>query len=250
MSHKKQLVAVALAAVGLSFSASSARADLLGEEFGLTASLDVASAYVHEGVTRSKGMVLQPAVALSYTDLVRFDLWANYDLESYQRRNVNSWEFSEIDMGLTFSVPGLPEPFGLDVAYWESRYPNGGPTLTDREVGVIGSVDLPVKPSLGVWYGLSGNDGVDNRYLLEGKLGHVVALCPHVDLELDGAVRYKASQSRGAENGWSDYLLTAALKWDIFRASLSWVGRLDNNVLPRGDYRVKWVAMAGVSKAF
>lgn len=127
-------VLAAIAAVSMSGVIHAGAADV-------TAGADVNSAYVWRGITFNDGFVAQPSVDVTGPAGLGFNVWGNYDLESYDvdgEEVVGSGDFSEVDLTLSYAIP--VEGFDLSAGVIEYLYPAGADG--SREVYLDSGFDL------------------------------------------------------------------------------------------------------------
>ncbi len=207
-------------------------------------SVDVASANVFRGVTRNDGLVIQPGVMIEGWPVpLSLGIWGNMDIGDYDKTLEKS-QFSEIEFHAAYALPGMPEGLRWEIGYTEYTYPLlGGPA--DRELSLVFGIDSPLKPALGVHYGVDG--GIEKDLYLEAELSHVIA-SPAFDLALVAAVGYAVQDAGGS--GFSHYVLSAAATWNVLTASIAYIGQLDGDVLSDEDYDVAFVGTLGLVLTF
>lgn len=109
----------------------------------VTAGVDVNSAYVWRGITFNDSFVAQPSVDVAHDSGLGFNVWGNYDLDDYTAGGttiVESGEFSEIDLTLSYAVP--VEGVDLSVGIIEYLFPEAGADANTREVYAAAGVDV------------------------------------------------------------------------------------------------------------
>lgn len=213
---------------------------------------DVASAYVFRGATLNDGPVFQPALNIGGLKAGEKDIpltlgaWGNLDMDDYGGR-LSRGEFSEIDLYADLALPSPHEALGWTAGYIEYVYPGGAGA--DREFNLALSLDAPLAPSLTASYGTGG--AVDGNWFLEAGVGHEVDW-GWATLSL-GAGATWADPKEGA-GGFSYASGTVGLSRGPFHAAVTYIGQLDDDVLPHVDegglYDVGWVFSVGVSKSF
>jgi len=212
------------------------------EEAGVEVSVsaDVASAYVFRGVTFNDGPVLQPGVEVSGLPIV-FGVWGNLNLGDYDGMLVEG-QFSEIDLWAVYNIPLGLDPFWVSIGYSEYNYPSAGGDA-DREAWASIGLDVPLAPTLDVYYGLDG--AVRKSFFAEASIGHELALGRGVGLELGAAIAYLLSDS--GEDGFSHVEASADLSWSLLTGGVTYIGQIDDDVLT--DY-VPATANAGAALGY
>ncbi len=209
-----------VAAAALMVSAGAGLAD-----DGARVTLDVASANVFRGATLNDGLVVQPGLEVTLYGLT-FGAWGNLDLDDYDG-TVEKKQFGEIDLYLSYAIPVDIATF--NVGYIEYTYP-GTVGKADREVQLGLGLDVLLAPSVTVSYGV---DGSVNKSLHVGAgISHAIALTDAVGLELAAGVAYVDPDE--GKSGFADYTLTAGLNFGILGASVTYIGQIDDKVLPDG----------------
>jgi len=219
----------------------------------VSATLDLASAYVFRGVTFNDGLVAQPGLevgsafggGVSYT----LGVWGNIDIDDYDD-TLEDGQFSEIDIYASLGIP-MPEGaelLSLDLGYCEYTYPSGGGDA-DREISASFGLDVIAAPYLAAYYGVDG--GIDQTLYLEAGVGHEMEITDTgLGLELGALIGYLDPD--GGESGFSHYDLSAGISWEFLSASVTYVGQIDDDVLPdgAGSYDAEVVGMIGVGADF
>ena len=226
--------------VVLSVAASGYAGEITGG-----ATLDVASAYVFRGATFNDGLVVQPGVEASTAGFA-LGAWANYDIDDYSGA-LEKNEFSEVDIYGSYAIP--VDVVDLSVGYCAYIYPLDS-TDADHEVSVSVGLDLPLAPSLSVYYGLGG--GIEDTLYCEFGIGQEFELSEAVGLELGAALGYVDPDD--GESGFSHANLSATLSYSIFSASITYVAQLDDDVLmdvaDGGAYDTEVYGMVGAGLSF
>ncbi|HMP90320.1 MAG TPA: hypothetical protein PJ991_08955 [Kiritimatiellia bacterium] len=205
-----------------------------------TVGVDVLSAYVWRGATLNENFVAQPYVDISGLP-IDIGIWANFDIESDRSRGITDSQFSEVNFVLGYTLP--IEAVDVGVVYTEYVYPNGGEA--DREIGLTLGLDLPLSPSLGLYYGLDG--AAEDSFYGELGIGHELELDEGLTLNLEALVGYWDLD--GGENGFSHYQLTASLTFDFVTVGVSYIDQLKKKVL--GDaYDVDVLGFVSLSHSF
>jgi uncharacterized protein (TIGR02001 family) len=204
---------------------------------------DVASAYVFRGVTLNDGFVVQPSLEVERGGLT-LGAWGNFDIGDYDGA-VEKNQFSEIDLYGSFALPF--EAMDIALGYCEYAYP-GAAGKADREASITFGADLPLSPELLVAYGLDG--GIKKDLYVELGLGHEMAVSQDVSATLGATLGYLSPDE--GESGLSHFTATAGLSRGIFSAGITYVGQIDDEVLPDGPgaYDVDLYGTIGVSYSF
>ncbi|MFH1006120.1 MAG: TorF family putative porin [Candidatus Latescibacterota bacterium] len=213
----------------------------------VSTSLDMTSAYVFRGVTFNDGLAAQPGIEMSGFPIpVTVGVWGNLDLGNYGDA-LEEGQFSEIDLYGSADIPLPIDWLGLSVGYTEYTYPSGG-GKADRELNLTGELGFELSPSLSVNYGLGG--AIRNALYLELGLGHEIEWSPCVSVGIDAALGY-VNPDEG-DGGISHYALIAGLSYRFLSASLTYIGQVDDQVLPDGigSYDANVIGTIGVSYGF
>ncbi len=220
------LVITACASVGMAAEAS--------------VSLDVASAYVFRGATFNDGLVLQPGLEVGGLPAT-LGVWGNFDIGDYDETLEES-EFSEIDLYASYSIP--VEALDLSVGYTEYVYPNAE-AIADREISLSAGLDLPLAPSVAVYYGIDG--GIEDSIYAEVGVGHDFTIGEDLGVELGATVGY--ADVDGGESGFSHFTASVGASYGCVGASVTYVGEMEDDIL--GDaYDVDLVGMLSVGHDF
>jgi uncharacterized protein (TIGR02001 family) len=201
-------------------------------------SLDVASAYVFRGTTFNDGLVLQPGLEVSGLP-VTVGVWGNYDIGDYDDA-LEENEFSEIDIYASYDIP--VEALDLSVGYTEYLYPNAE-AVADREVSLSAGFDLPLAPSVAVYYGIDG--GIEKSLYAEVGAGHEFTIGESLGVELGVTVGYMDPDE--GESGFSHYTATVGTSFGCVGASVTYIGEIDDDVL---ETDTDVVGMLSVAKDF
>lgn len=223
----------------------------------VTVGADVASAYVFRGVTFNDGAVFQPYAEIGGLP-VGLIVWGNLDIEDYDD-TLNGGQFSEIDLALSYDLPLGTDKFGASVGYTEYTYP-GAEGDADREAALDLTLDVPLSPSLGFYYGVDG--GIEKSLHVGFALKHKVEMGKDAALTLGAGVGHENPDE--GENGFSYYTASAKLSYKMLTASVTHIGQIDDDVLPDAEtiveedgtaefsngYDVELVAAIGISYTF
>jgi len=257
--RKKSAVAAVLAGLAVAGATGAMAAEA-------SATLDLASAYVFRGATFNDGLVAQPGLEVSGMP-VTVGVWGNVDIDDYDGA-LDEGQFSEVDLYASYDLP-MPEGclLGLSVGYTEYLYPGfGGAVLetdvdgkavaaavqgeSDREFSLSAGLDLPLSPSVTVYYGVAG--GLEDSVYVEGAVGHGFTIAEKVSLDLGALVAYSSPDA--GEDGFSHVEASASLGYSVFSAGVTYIGQIDDEVLvdveDGGAYDVEVVGVLGVGYDF
>ncbi len=179
------------------------------------------------------------------------NVWGNLDVDDYDN-SLDSGEFSEIDLTLTYAVEA--GPVGLTAGYIEYLFPTteaGGAEGT-REI----FLDASIEPADGISTGITGYYDIDEAedYYLNAYLGYGMTLDFGLGIDLGASVGYAGDDAApGGESGFQEYTLTMGLSYAIndmifVSGTLGYTDAIDDDVLPEQDVDV--FGGAGVSFAF
>ncbi len=201
---------------------------------------DVASACVFRGATLNDRPVAQPSLAVEALPRLTLGVWGNLDMD---RKDGPDRQFSEVDLSTSYGF----EWKGLDFSalYTEYLYPNSA-MPADREVGFSVAYALPIRPSLTVAYGVGG--AVRKSLYVEGGLNVGREIAEGLTIGVGGRLAYAAPD--GGEDGLSHYVLTAGAGYAFVTASISYIGRVNSDVLSDESYDKKWMAKLSFSRSF
>jgi uncharacterized protein (TIGR02001 family) len=200
--------------------------------------IDFASAYIFRGVTLNDGWVAQPGLEVSGLHGFTVGTWANFDLEDNTGGAPSGGDFSEVDLYVSYAIP--VEGFGLSIGLTEYTYPRGvleteqldgtvttEPLDADRELNLILSLDdVPLAPSLGVYYGLDGL--IDKALYLELGLSHEEALTEDVTASVGLAVGYVEPDA--GDSGFNHATISAGLGYKFASLGVIYVVETDDKV--------------------
>jgi hypothetical protein len=205
-----------------------------------TVGVDVSSAYVFRGITLNDGFVAQPYMEVSGLP-IDLGVWGNLDIDDMDGA-LESGQFSEIDIYASYAIP--VEGVDASIGYTEYTYPNGGEA--DREIGLSLGLDLPLSPTLGLYYGLDG--AIEENVYAEFGIGHELELAEGVGLSLGALIGYLYPET--GEDGFHQYELSASLAYNIVSLGVKYIGQVDDEVLVDGAYDVEVVGTIGISHSF
>ena len=209
-----------------------------------TVGADISSAYVFRGITLNDGVVAQPYLEVSGLP-VDLGVWGNIDIDDYDGA-LDEGQFSEIDIYASYAIP--VEGIDASIGYTEYTYPQGGEA--DREVGLSLGLDLPLAPTVGVYYGLDG--AVEENLYADFGIGHDFELAEGVSLSLGALIGYLYPEE--GEDGFHQYELSASFAWSFLTLGVTYIGQIDDDVLvdveDGGGYDVEVVGTLGLSYGF
>lgn len=229
------LVAGAMTALPLAASAQE-EAKTVG-----TVGVDFSSAYVFRGVTLNDEPVAQPYLEAEIFSGLTVGTWANFDIGDYDGA-LDDGQFSEIDLYASYALP--IEGLDLSIGYAEYTYPQGA--AADREASIKAGFDLPLAPSLGVYYGLDG--AIEKNIYVEAGIGHDIEVADGVTLSLAAAAGYLEPDV--GESGFHQWSASATLSYAFVSAGVTYIGQLDDKVLTDDLYDVEVVGTISLSKEF
>lgn len=207
-----------------------------------SATFDFASAYVFRGVTYNEDFVLQPGLEATGLGIpeefgaVTLGAWANYDLDDYDGNINNKYQFSEVDLYASYSLPLQVEGLDVFVGYTEFTYPHSN-ALADKEANAGVAFESEGLSIGATAFGGVGATNKKNGYY-EGMLGYTLPMQGGAELGVEGVVGFL--DDREGETGWSHYNVTASGSlplsevWSL-GASVTYVGQIDDEVLADAD---------------
>ncbi len=229
-----------------------------------SATFDFASAYVFRGVTYNEDFVFQPGLEATGLGIpeefgaVTLGAWANYDLDDYDGYINNKYQFSEVDLYASYSLPLQTEGLDIFVGYVEYAYPTST-ALDDKEANA-GVTFESEGFSIGAtaFGGVGATNKKDGYY--EGMVGYSLPMKEGAEIGVEGVVGFL--DDREGETGWSHYNVTASGSlplsevWSL-GASVTYVGQIDDEVLVDADidtglvgYDTEVVGMLSLAAAF
>lgn len=227
--------------------------------------VDFKSAYVATGSTCNDGWVAMPWLSVAGFKVgdtavpVVFDFWGAMDLERYTPNRPYSrvGRFQEIDLDVMLDlakVAPIDDNFSYSIGYLEYDYPEQ-PAETDNLIIFTAGYDCLLAPSFTAKYRVGGPSqgkfegalAVSHGFVLDEECG--VGLDFSADIwyvnvdDVDGAT---------ADSGFACMDFTASLSVKKAYVGVTYVARLDDDVLGDGPYAydVKWIASCGISYGF
>lgn len=199
----KKVITSALCGLAVMIGAQAQAADV-------TAGVDVNSAYVWRGITFNDSFVAQPSVDVAHESGLGFNVWGNFDLDDYGSGTntiVESGEFSEIDLTVSYAIP--VDGFDLGVGYIEYLFPEAGPSANTREIYAEIGYELGEGVSVGGFVAYDF-DEVDDVYgNISAAYGYSVS--EELSLELAGLIGFAGSDfSSGADSGAHEWQVSVS----------------------------------------
>ena len=193
------------------------------------------SAYVWRGITFNDGGVLQPSLDVRKGGF-GMNVWGNMDLEDDYNEALDSGQFSEIDLTLSygFAIQSVSISFG----YIEYLFPNAD-TPAGREIFTTAAIEPLKGLSLGIalYYEI---DEVEDYYA-NLNMSYAYSFTESLSCKIGAAVGYIGEDySVGGESGMNDLLASLSVTY-AFSPALSvtagyyYVDSLDEDVLPDQD---------------
>lgn len=208
----------------------------------VSTTFDFASAYVYRGTTWNDGAVFQPGIEASGLGMpeawggVTVGAWGNYNLSDYDE-TVNSSDLSEMDLYISYSLPGFVEGLDLYVGYCDYTYP-GTDGTSEKEANVGAGYEIAgIGIGLAYYQGIGG--GINGNAYIEGSVGYGYDITEELAAEVGARIGF--ADYEGGESGLNDYDLSAAVSyalgevWSV-AASVAYIGQGDDAVL--GDANI------------
>ena len=226
--------------------------------------VEVLSAYLFRGETRSDGVVVQPALELrdfkvGETELpLTLGIWANFDLTD-RENTLQRGAFSEVDLYLLLHFDTPIPKLRLSLGYWEYLFPAASRRVIDaageetllrgeanREVSLELAAEVPLTPGLRLFWGLDG--AVQEELYAACDLAQEVPLAADQTLRLGAVLGYRRTAHGGS--GFQHLTLSADWRWKFCWLGLDYTRAIDDAVLaPRkrgGNFDVEVVGRAGL----
>jgi uncharacterized protein (TIGR02001 family) len=201
-------------------------------------SLDLASSYIFRGVTFNDGLVAQPGLEVGGLGGLSVGVWGNLDLDDYDGALADS-QFSEVDIYGSYAIP--VEVVDLSVGYTEYVYPGGGEA--DREVGIsVGGAFEGVDLGADCFYGVDG--AIEDSLYIELAAGSSFELCEDLGLDIGATVGYSSPDE--GDDGFSHYTASLGLSYSVLSVGVTYIGQIDDDVLPDAAAAVDADEAAGV----
>ena len=194
---------------------------------------DFNSAYIWRGMTFNDGLVFQPSIDVSHKGF-GINIWGNLDIDDYND-TLNSGEFSEIDMTLSYSFD--IQKLSVSLGYIEYVF----------SAGVEGTREVFVSLGLDIYKGLTAGlnlyydvDEIDDIYAT-ATLGYSLPIGEKFTLDLQALAGYAgkdfARAYGGTDGGFNEYVFSATGTYTIIEnlsvsAYLNYTGAIDDDVLP------------------
>jgi uncharacterized protein (TIGR02001 family) len=199
-----------------------------------TVGVDVANVYVFRGGTLSDEVQIQPYMEVSGLP-VDLGVWASFDTDA---ESVIETDF--------YGSYGLPvEALDASIGYTEYSY---GAESFDREVSLSLGFDLPLAPSVGLYYMVDSSGGYDGQFYSDLSVGHDIELAEGISLSLGALVSYIVQgDDIEADDGLNHYEVSASLGYSMFSLGVTYIGEIDDKVLTVDE---DFVATIGISHSF
>ena len=171
-------------------------------ELGLTCN----SKYVWRGLNLTDDPVFQPSVTFAWKGL-SLNVWGSMDLTSV---NGNNDEFNELDYTLDYS--GEWEMLSYSVGIISYHFPNTRFAGTTEVYGTLG-LDVPLSPTLTVYYDCDEADGWYGKFALSHKFESVVSISETCSMscEVSASVAYADADYNAFYFGVADSAFVDAL---------------------------------------
>lgn len=244
---KTVMVAVAIAACAALASPAVAADTLVGA--------DVVSAYVWRGLTLNDGFVLQPSANIDHPVGIGFNVWGNFDLESWDAdgdgvNEVKSGEMSEVDLTLYYAIP--VEQVDLDIGLISYLFPAGAEGTREaylsvgKDLGLLRWVSAAIPTEILEDFGWGifvayDFDEVDDYYS-SLSLSYGWDVNEQWDIELSGKIGLVGSDyaklvNGGTSSGWNEWQANLAGTYQITESTalalyIAYVDSVDKDVLP------------------
>lgn len=228
MKHFATLLACALLIFGIT-AGNVAAADV-------TASVDLASAYVWRGITFNDGFVIQPSIDVSHKGF-GFNVWGNFDVNDYNGTLTQN-NFSEVDLTLSYTYEY--KIMTASVGVIEYCFPGGNPNTHEAYVSVDLAVFMGLSVGAAYYYDFGTTDGSYTSF--GASYSH--DFTKQFNLTLAAALGYASqNMSAGADAGLHDYNISLTGTYAItdavsIGAFIAYTGSFDTNVLPDQDVDV------------
>jgi len=202
----------------------------------VTAGVDVNSAYVWRGITFNDSFVAQPSVDVAHESGLGFNVWGNYDLDDYSTGGqtiVDSGEFSEIDLTVSYAVP--VEGFDLGVGLIEYLFPEAGADTNTREVYAAVGFDLGGGLSTGGFIAYDFDEIEDFYANISAAYGHDVS--EELSVELAGLIGFAGNDfSSGTDSGAHEWQVSLSGAYALSDATelgafVTYTDSVDDDVL-------------------
>ena len=202
-----------------------------------TVGLDIASAYIFRGTTINDSFVAQPSLeAVGHG--VTLGTWANLDLDDSDNGAYEAGNISEVDLYASYELPLGITNLSISTGYSEYTYPRAGgsvgadgttvePVDADSEFNLVAEANLPLSPTLGVYYGVDG--AIDQSVYTEATIGYEKEL-PAGLTGTAGALIAYLNPDEG-EDGFSHAALSAGLEYGMFSVGITYFVETDDDVL-------------------
>jgi len=227
--------------------------------------VDFKSAYVATGATCNDGWVAMPWLSVSGmkvgdTDLpLVFDFWGAMDLERYTPNKPYSrvGRFQEIDLDVMLDlakIAPIDDNFSYSIGYLEYDYPEQD-LETDNLLLFTAGYDCLLAPSFTAKYRIGGPSQGKFEGALAVSHGFKLDEDNNVGLDFSADIWYVNNDDVDGQTNDSGFAcadFSASLSFQKAYVGVTYVARLDDDVLPDGPYGYdsKWIASCGISYGF
>lgn len=202
----------------------------------VTIGADLASAYVWRGLTFNDSFVLQPSVDVALPANFGFNVWGNFDLDDYEEGGIESGDFQEVDLTLSYAIPEDWDRVDLGIGLIEYLFPDAGPDSSTREV--YGDVSVALTDNLGLGGFFTYDfDEVDDYYA-SVSLSYGYAVNEELSLEAAGLIGFAGEDfAAGGESGAHEYNISLSAAYALnetteLGAFIAYTDAVDDDVLP------------------
>ncbi|MFH2059600.1 MAG: MltA-interacting MipA family protein [Pseudomonadota bacterium] len=226
----KTIIALTSAIICIGMISSSALAA------DVTASINVASAYVWRGQTFNDGAVVQPSIDVAAENGLGINVWANYDADDYNN-TLDDHEFSEVDLTAIYGITLGKVDLGAGVIAY--LFPASNNELHTSEVYLSAGLEIIE----GLSASITGYYDIDRfQEFAYGTLGLTYGydFSEELGLELGASIGYAgdefAKAAGGADGGMYDYTVSASMGYTIsdawsLSAGVTYVDAVDDDNL-------------------
>jgi hypothetical protein len=204
----------------------------------VTVGADLNTSYVWRGLTFNDSFVLQPSADIALPANFGFNVWGNFDLDDYPQGGIESGDFSEVDLTLSYAIPEEWERVDLGIGLIEYLFPGGGSGT--REVYGDITVSLVEGLSAAVFFTYDFDEVED--YYGNVSLSYGYAVTEELSIDLTGLVGFAgkdfaAFYNGGTSSGFNEYDISLSLAYALNDATelgafIAHTDKLDEDVLP------------------
>jgi hypothetical protein len=209
---------------------------------------DFNSAYVWRGITFNDGWVAQPSINVTSSNGFGVNVWGNLDMEDDFDPALESGEFSEID--LTLSYGRKISAIDISAGYIEYLFPAGTPGTREIYVSLGGEPMKGLTIGVDTYYDI---DEVKDVYA-SVRAAYAVDVAEGLGVKLGASAGYAGKDaSTIGKAGMHDYALSLSTSYSVsdalsIGAKVAYTDTLDEDVLPEQD--VNTCGGASVSYAY